>query len=66
MSSKFKLTPAQQKAIDLRGHTMLVSAAAGSGKTAVLTQRIIKLITDSNNPVDVSELLVVSVCFCQI
>ena len=60
MSSKFKLTPAQQKAIDLRDHTMLVSAAAGSGKTAVLTKRIIKLITDSDNPTDVSELLVVT------
>ncbi len=60
MSSKFELTPAQKKAVDLRGHTMLVSAAAGSGKTAVLTKRIIKLVTDIDNPVDISELLVVT------
>ncbi len=60
MSSKFELTPAQRKAVELRGHTMLVSAAAGSGKTAVLTKRIINLVTDSESPVDVSELLVVT------
>ncbi len=60
MSGKFELTPAQKVAVNLRGHTMLVSAAAGSGKTAVLTKRIIELVTDSNNPIDVSELLVVT------
>ena len=60
MSKKFELTPAQRTAVDLRGHTMLVSAAAGSGKTAVLTKRIIKLITDTENPVDISELVVVT------
>ena len=60
MSSKFELTPAQSTAVNLRGHTMLVSAAAGSGKTAVLTRRIIDLVTDSDSPVDVSELLVVT------
>lgn len=58
--SEFKLTPAQEIAVNLRGHTMLVSAAAGSGKTAVLTKRIIELVTDVNDPVDVSELLVVT------
>ena len=60
MSSKFELTPAQKVAVNLRGHTMLVSAAAGSGKTAVLTKRIIELVTDSKNAVDVSEMLVVT------
>jgi len=60
MSKKIELTPAQKKAVKLRGHTMLVSAAAGSGKTAVLTKRIIELVTDSENPVDVSEILVVT------
>ena len=60
MSSKFELTPAQKVAVNLRGHTMLVSAAAGSGKTAVLTKRIIELVTDSENPIDVSEMLVVT------
>ena len=39
---------------------MLVSAAAGSGKTAVLTKRIIELITDKHNPINVSELLIVT------
>ncbi|MBR5322845.1 MAG: UvrD-helicase domain-containing protein [Clostridia bacterium] len=60
MSSKLELTPAQKVAVNLRGHTMLVSAAAGSGKTAVLTKRIIELVTDSENPIDVSEILVVT------
>ncbi len=60
MSSKFELTPAQKVAVNLRGHTMLVSAAAGSGKTAVLTKRIIELVTDSQSAVDVSEMLVVT------
>ncbi len=60
MSKSIELTPAQKKAVNLRGHTMLVSAAAGSGKTAVLTRRIIELITDKTNPVDVSQLLVVT------
>lgn len=60
MSKKIQLTPAQTKAVELRGHTMLVSAAAGSGKTAVLTKRIIELITDSDDPVDVSDILVVT------
>lgn len=60
MDSKFKLTPAQEKAVNTRDRTMLVSAAAGSGKTAVLTQRIITMLTDEKNPVDISELLVVT------
>ena len=50
-------TPAQRQAIDLRGQDILVSAAAGSGKTAVLTQRIIERITDPVDPVSVDELL---------
>lgn len=59
-NKKIEFTPSQKKAIGLRGHSMLISAAAGSGKTAVLTRRIIELITDTNNPVDVSDLLVVT------
>ena len=58
--AKPKWTPAQQQAIDARGGTLLVSAAAGSGKTAVLIERIIGRITDPVDPVDVSELLVVT------
>ena len=47
-----KWTPAQQAAIADRGGALLVSAAAGSGKTAVLTERAVQLITDPEQPVN--------------
>ncbi len=50
----------QQNAINSRGRTLLVSAAAGSGKTSVLTRRIITRITDSDDPLDISRILVVT------
>ncbi len=50
----------QQKVIDLRNRNILVSAAAGSGKTAVLVERIIKMITDKKHPVDIDRLLIVT------
>lgn len=53
-------TTEQQKVIDLRDRNILVSAAAGSGKTAVLVERIITMITDPAHPVDIDELLVVT------
>ncbi len=53
-------TPAQQQAISCRGGTVLVSAAAGSGKTAVLVQRVIEILTDRENPVDANRILVVT------
>ena len=53
-------TKQQQKVIDQRDADILVSAAAGSGKTAVLVERIIKKITDDTLPVDVDRLLVVT------
>ena len=53
-------TTAQQAAIDARGQNLLLSAAAGSGKTAVLTERIKKLITDMDDPADITELLVLT------
>ncbi len=53
-------TAEQQKVIDYRNRNILVSAAAGSGKTAVLVERIIKKITDKENPVDIDKLLVVT------
>ena len=53
-------TKEQQKVIDLRGRNILVSAAAGSGKTAVLVERIITMLTAENNPVDVDRLLIVT------
>lgn len=53
-------TEAQQAAIDSRKGTILVSAAAGSGKTSVLVQRVIERITDKENPTSVDNLLVVT------
>lgn len=53
-------TEDQWKAIMASGQDILVAAAAGSGKTAVLVERIIKKITSENNPIDVDELLVVT------
>lgn len=53
-------TAEQQKVIDLRNRNILVSAAAGSGKTAVLVERIIKMLTDDTHPVDVDRLLIVT------
>ena len=53
-------TESQQNAIDARGRNILVSAAAGSGKTAVLVARVIKLITDRENPVDIDKFLIVT------
>ncbi|KJS75827.1 MAG: ATP-dependent helicase [Desulfotomaculum sp. BICA1-6] len=53
-------TREQLDAIEKRDRQMLVSAAAGSGKTSVLVERIIRRITDSAAPVDVDRLLVVT------
>lgn len=53
-------TEEQQKVIDARNRNLLVSAAAGSGKTAVLVERIIRMITDEEHPVDIDRLLVMT------
>lgn len=53
-------TNEQQAAIDSRGQTLLLSAAAGSGKTAVLVERIIRRLLDNEYPIDITELLVVT------
>ena len=53
-------TEQQQRVIDVRGRNLLVSAAAGSGKTAVLVERIVKMVSDSEQPVDIDRLLVVT------
>ena len=58
--SEPKWTPAQRAAIEDRGGALLVSAAAGSGKTAVLTERAVRLITDPDHPVDADKLLIVT------
>ena len=53
-------TSKQLDVINTRNRNILVSAAAGSGKTAVLVERIIGLITDEKSNVNVDELLVVT------
>jgi ATP-dependent helicase/nuclease subunit A len=55
-----KWTNEQLSAIESRGKTLLVSAAAGSGKTATLTERIIRRLLDKENPVTVDSLLIVT------
>ncbi len=53
-------TPEQEKAISCTDKTLLLSAAAGSGKTATLTERLIRMLTRKENPLDVSRMLVVT------
>ncbi len=55
-----KWTKEQSEAIYTRRCNLLVAAAAGSGKTAVLVERIIQIITNEDNPVDIDKLLVVT------
>ncbi|WP_297429826.1 helicase-exonuclease AddAB subunit AddA [Clostridium sp.] len=57
---KTKWTDEQLSAIETRNCNLLVAAAAGSGKTAVLVERIIRIITSEENPVDIDKLLVVT------
>lgn len=59
-SNEIHFTDDQQACIDTRKQDVLVSAAAGSGKTAVLVERIIQMILDEQNPIDIDELLVVT------
>lgn len=53
-------TSEQKNAIENRGGSLLVSAAAGSGKTAVLTERVLRRVTDPENPIDITQLLLVT------
>ena len=55
-----KWTKEQEQVINLRNRNILVAAGAGSGKTAVLVQRIIRMITDEEKPVDIDHLLIVT------
>ncbi|MBE6046896.1 MAG: helicase-exonuclease AddAB subunit AddA [Clostridium sp.] len=58
--SETKWTEEQKAAIETRKCNLLIAAAAGSGKTAVLVERIIRIITNEENPVDIDRLLVVT------
>ena len=53
-------TKEQEQVIRLRNRNILVSAAAGSGKTAVLVQRILEKVMDPRNPVDIDRLLIMT------
>lgn len=58
--AEVKWTESQKNAINARNGSVLVSAAAGSGKTAVLVQRIIEAVTDKVNPVPIDRMLIVT------
>ncbi len=55
-----KLTPSQQAIVDYRGGAMLVSAAAGSGKTMVLVQRLLGWICNAQDPKNVDDFLMIT------
>ena len=57
---EFKPTPGQALAINDRGGETLVSAAAGSGKTRVLIERLMSYILDAEHPVDVDSFLIIT------
>ncbi len=58
--AEIRFTDTQQSVIDARHSNLLVSAAAGSGKTAVLTARILSLLTDPEHPIDIDRMLIVT------
>ena len=60
MMGKTRWTDEQLQAIETRKCNLLIAAAAGSGKTAVLVERIIRIITNEESPVDIDRLLVVT------
>ena len=60
MSSLNSFTPDQNNAIDARNCNMIVSAAAGSGKTAVIIERLTRMLTDEENKLPVDRIVVVT------
>ena len=55
-----KLTPQQMQAVVDRGGNLLVSAAAGSGKTKVLVDRLMGYLTDPDHPANIDEFLMIT------
>ena len=55
-----KLTPQQAQAVHDRGGNLLVSAAAGSGKTKVLVDRLMSYLTDPKDPANIDEFLIIT------
>lgn len=55
-----KLTPEQKLAVENRGGDLLVSAAAGSGKTKVLVDRLLSYLTDPQDPADLDQFLIIT------
>lgn len=60
MSNTIEFTKAQSAAITARGGSLLVSAAAGSGKTRVLVERAVGLIIDPDHPIEADSLLMMT------
>ncbi len=58
--AEIKYTEAQKEAIGSRGNSLLLSAAAGSGKTFVLTQRLMAYVTDPDEPKDIDSFLIIT------
>ena len=55
-----KLTPQQRQAVENQGGKLLVSAAAGSGKTKVLVDRLMRYIQNVNDPVNIDDFLIIT------
>ena len=55
-----KLTPQQSQAVHNRGGKLLVSAAAGSGKTKVLVDRLLTYLTDPHDPANLDDFLMIT------
>ena len=58
--AEVKLTPSQKAIVNYRGGAMLISAAAGSGKTMVLVQRLLSWICDPVQPCNVDDFLIIT------
>ena len=58
--AEVKLTKAQQAVVENRGGALLVSAAAGSGKTKVLVDRLLSYVEDENDPANLDDFLIIT------